>query len=189
MDDSVVYVAHHTAMPVLAPAACQDWRRQLHLYHQQGDTVRAMFLWASASRCSIFHPRQASDAQSREDFRPCALCHGPGSTGGASWSEPGSAVAAAVLASNMSGIYALQAMGEDEEDGPAYPEAPAEVVFAYAFASWAEARDAGGQAIADAWSELRKDFEDAEALKKAAAGLVVEGPPNNQCWAMEQRRT
>ena len=28
----------------------------------------------------------------------------------------------------MSGIYALQAMGEDEEDAPAYPEAPAEVV-------------------------------------------------------------
>ena len=39
MDDSVVYVAHHMAMQVLAPAACQDWRHQLHLYHQQGDTV------------------------------------------------------------------------------------------------------------------------------------------------------
>ena len=40
--------------------------------------------------------------------------------------------------------------------------------------------DAGGQAIADAWSELRMDLEDAEALGKAAsaakgAGLVVEG--------------
>ena len=44
MDDSVVYVAHHTAVPVLAPAACQDWRRQLQLYDQQGDPVRAMFL-------------------------------------------------------------------------------------------------------------------------------------------------
>ena len=92
MDDSVVYVAHHTAMPVLAPAACQDWRRQLQL-HVQVDTD-----------------------------------------------------------------------------------------FAYAFASWAEARDAGGQAIADAWSELRMDFEGAEALGKGAsaaegAGLVAEGPP------------
>ena len=110
-------------------------------------------------------------------------------------------VAQYVLASNMSGIYALQAMGEDEEDAPAYPEALAEVVidrmaaanvarfrhrrglqvdtdFAYAFASWAEARDAGGHAIADAWSELRMDFEDAEVLGKAAsaaegAGLVA----------------
>ena len=56
MDDSVVYVAHHTAMPVLAPAACQDWRHQLHLYHQQGDTVRAMFLWASAIEVQHFPP-------------------------------------------------------------------------------------------------------------------------------------
>ena len=58
----------------------------------------------------------------------------------------------------------------------------------------------GGQAIADAWSELRINFEDTEELNKAAsaaegAGLVAEGPPreagrpNNQCWAMEQRRT
>ena len=116
--------------------------------------------------------------------------------------ELGGAVAAAVLASNMSGIYALQAMGEDDAHSNAYPGAPAEVVidrvaaanvarfrrrhglqvdtdFAYAFASWAEARDAGGQAVADAWSELRMDFEDAEALRKAAsaaegAGLVAE---------------
>ena len=48
MDDSVVYVAHHTNVPVLAPAACQDWRRQLQLYDQQADPVRPMFLWASA---------------------------------------------------------------------------------------------------------------------------------------------
>ena len=96
------------------------------------------------------------------------IAKGPAST--ASWLELGGAVAAAVLASNMSGIYALQAMGEDDADSHAYPEAPAEVTvvidrmaaanvarfrrrhglqvdtdFAYAFASWAEARDAGGQ--------------------------------------------
>ena len=117
-------------------------------------------------------------------------------------------VATAVLASNMSGIYALQAMGEDDADSHAYPEAPAEVVidrmaaanvarfrrrhglqvdtdFAYAFASWAEARDAGGQAIADAadaWSELRK-------AASAGAGSAAEGPPRVRfSWLVKRAR-
>ena len=110
-----------------------------------------------------------------------------------SWLELGGVVAAAVLASNMSAIYALQAMGEDDADSHAYPEAPAEVVidrmaaahvarfrrrhafFAYGFASWAEARDAGGQPIADAWSELRMDF-DRERFGEGSQAIVAEPP-------------
>ena len=56
------------------------------------------------SRCSIFHPRQGSDAQSREDFRQCALSHAPGSTvSGAIGGWAGSPFL--LLAPSPSGMY------------------------------------------------------------------------------------
>ena len=102
---------------------------------------------------------------------------GPAST--ASWFELGGAVAAAVLASNMSGIYALQAIVVIDRMAAANVARfrrrhglQVNTDFAYAFASWAEARDAGGQAIADAWSELRMDFEEKPPLRPGGGGTA-----------------
>ncbi|CAE7241463.1 clpC [Symbiodinium natans] len=130
---------------------------------------------------SLWHWLGAVEAGYSPLFSPCvvkllsAKTVSPNAGSAHSKSEVAGAALAAALASQMAGIYALQAMEDPSAQGETLGEPEAETYrvrygleddldFSYAFTSWEKARDAGGHAVADAWAEVCNDREDGAAL-------------------------